>query len=289
LTSSPPHSVQLIGLNLSKRKKIPWIADFRDPWAEIVYYQNVRRNLISKKIDGILEKKVLKKASKIITISNEIKNIFNSKVKREGIEVLPNGFDIELFSSIDEVKKIDKKISIVYAGVLSKERNPERLIEAFSKLTIEEKNKIEFNFFGTVNEGFVSMVKSKKLDQFFKFEGYRSYLEIAGILKNSNCLLLVIDRVPNNLGFLTGKLFDYLGAKQPILAIGPKGGDAEKIINDTESGWFLDYEDEIGLTRVLKSLILNDLNFSFKVENYSRKNQVKYLSKFLNQITGAEN
>jgi hypothetical protein len=106
------------------------------------------------------------------------------------------------------------------------------------------------------------------------------------VLKKSTCLLLVIDKVPNNLGFLTGKLFDYLGAKKPILAIGPTGGDAEKIIHETNSGWFLDYGEEEGFTLVLKSLIQGDYHFLYQVEKYSRINQVKTLSNFLNQVSG---
>ena len=76
-SSSPPHTIQKIGKKLSKKSKLKWVADFRDPWMEIVHYQNVRRNFITKYIDSKLEKSILKTADGITTISKEIVNLFN--------------------------------------------------------------------------------------------------------------------------------------------------------------------------------------------------------------------
>ena len=56
-------------------------------------------------------------------------------------------------------------------------------------------------------------------------------------------LLLAVNNVKSAKGIITGKIFEYLQAKRPILAIGPVDGDLAEIINDTNSGVVIDFKD----------------------------------------------
>ena len=75
VTSSPPHSTQLIGHALKKRFPITWIADLRDPWTYIYYYKKMNHTVWAKNIDDRYERAVLEKADKIVVVSDFIKHV----------------------------------------------------------------------------------------------------------------------------------------------------------------------------------------------------------------------
>ena len=91
--STPPHSLQLSAMYLSKKWNIPWIADFRDPWTDIFYYQNIDRMHISRAIDKILERRVLNISNSVVTVSKSIKENLHRNSEQNNIQVLYNGYD----------------------------------------------------------------------------------------------------------------------------------------------------------------------------------------------------
>jgi len=100
ITSSPPHSTQLIGLQLKKEFNIKWLADLRDPWTEIYYNKLLLRTNWAKKIDYRYEQTCLQNADTLIVVSEDIKRRFGEARETilEKIHVIPNGFDEEDFS-----------------------------------------------------------------------------------------------------------------------------------------------------------------------------------------------
>ena len=120
ITTSPPHSTQLIGLRL--RKKYPairWIADLRDPWTDIYYYKKFYPTPVSRMIDSAYEKRVLQSADLITTVGNSLKALLGTKVPgiEEKIHVISNGFDEDDFSGI--IAEQPDVFTIGYIGSLS--------------------------------------------------------------------------------------------------------------------------------------------------------------------------
>ena len=120
ITTSPPHSTQLIGLKIKKKYPgIKWIADLRDPWTDIYYYEQFYPTFISRIIDSGFEKNVLKNADRIITVGASLKSLFSSKVK--GVEnktdVVTNGYDQADFKGITAIAP--SRFTITYVGTLS--------------------------------------------------------------------------------------------------------------------------------------------------------------------------
>ena len=92
ISSSPPHSTQLIGLKLKQDLQIKWICDLRDPWTELFYNKSMYQTALAKKIDKTYERKCLDAADEIIVVSQNISNNFVRKYPRTKtkINIIPN-------------------------------------------------------------------------------------------------------------------------------------------------------------------------------------------------------
>ena len=286
-TTSPPQTVSLIGKKLAKITGVKWIADFRDPWMEIVYYQNVKRNFITLKIDSSLEKSVFKNADSVVTISSDMIRLFKTKAPNQKFHLIPNGYDDSDFNQTENT--INKNFTIAYTGSISKDRVPLALFSALNRLVNNDGIKnIKLDFAGRYCEEFTNGIAKYNLNEISGLKGFVPHNKSTQILKNADCLLLVIDNVPNNKGFLTGKIFEYMGTKKPIFAIGPVNGDAHVFLKETNSGEMVDYHDEEGAYLLLKEMYDNwnvgNNHYTFDVKQYSRNNLTKKLSEIFNAI-----
>ncbi len=279
--SAPPATVALIGYKLAKAAGVKFVADFRDPWLEIVYNQTMKRSKITVALDSLLEKKVLENADAIVTVSEDIANLLKSKSGNENVFVIPNGYDESDFQTIG--KRNNDKFTIAYTGAMSPDRVPYAFLNALARMKKEGVSNIKCVFAGRFAEEFHAEIERLDIADYFEIKNFVPHEESVKILLSSDALLLVINNVPNNKGILTGKMFEYLGCKKPIFAIGPVGGDADKILRETGSGAMADYDDNERAYEILKTFYENWKNgvtgFSFDVEKYSRK-------KLTEQLTG---
>jgi glycosyltransferase involved in cell wall biosynthesis len=279
ITTSPPHSTQLIGLNLKKKyKQIKWIADLRDPWTDIYYYKQFYPTLLSRAIDSSYEKRVLKNADMIITVGESLKDVFASKVDglKNKTEVITNGFDESDFKEVPAERP--EKFTITYVGTLSDIYPVEALIPALNSF----KKDFILRFVGTVSEKTAALLKTGLPEKTLEFIPYVTHNEAVKYMMNSSLLLLIIPLHQSNKSILTGKLFEYLASHVPILCLGPVDGDAAVIIKNCKSGKTFSYYDVDGisefLTTVSKKPFESDRNI---VSGYSRTNLAKRLAAVL--------
>lgn len=278
-STSPPQTAGLIARSIAKKTNKKWIADFRDPWMEIVYYQNIKRNVFTKFFDAKLEKKVLSNADGIISISKGLIELLKTKANNK-FYLLPNGYDESDFGEIQQGKNAG--FTIAYTGSMSDDRIPHPLIRALKRVVFEDGIKnIKLKIVGRVTPRLTKLIDKEMLAEYFNFTSFLPHKESTKVLQSADVLLLVIDDVPNNEGFLTGKIFEYLGCRKPIFAIGPVNGDAHKILRETNSGEMVDYKDIEGAYRLLKRMYedwkTNYSRFTYEVEQFSRKNLTKKL------------
>lgn len=237
ISSSTPVTSHLIAHAISKQNNIFWIADFRDLWTQNHY---VKYSLFRYLIENILERKVIKQASYITTVSNELKNDLVNKYPfiQDKIKVIMNGFDPEDFLNGND--KNSKNFTITYTGGLYNfSRNPVPFLESISELITE--NKIDFNrfkiiFAGPYEKKLHEAINMYKLNNIFTDKGLLSNKESIKLQSQSNLLLLLGTNHVKEKGVLTGKIFEYLGSKRLILAFWPQGGAVEKLIAETNSG-----------------------------------------------------
>jgi glycosyltransferase involved in cell wall biosynthesis len=131
------------------------------------------------------------------------------------------------------------------------------------------------------------IITSSSLNQVTDFIDTVEHSEVPKYLMESDALLLVIPSHESEKGILTGKLFEYLAAMQPIIAIGPPDGDAAEIIKECKAGEMFDRDDFEGLKSYIINLMLKPdfLYNQEKINNYSRKNQAKDVALFLDNYT----
>ena len=230
ITSSPPHSTQLIGLQLKKEFNLKWLADLRDPWTEIYYNKLLFRTNWAKKIDYRYEQACLQNADTLIVVSEDIKRRFGEARETilEKTHVIPNGFDEEDFSH--ERTKNDAGIKYIsYVGNLGLQYPIEEFLKTFSELVkVDEQWRIRF--VGNVSDVLTTEIQKLGLEKWVEFTPYVEHKKAVEYMNNSDLLLLIIPNTENNKGILTGKLFEYIATGNPIIYIGPEDGDALEIL-----------------------------------------------------------
>ena len=284
ITSGPPHSLHLIGLQLKQKLSLKWIADFRDPWTTIGYHKSLRLSQYAAKKHKKLEHVVLNTADTIIVTSKTTKTEFQA-ITAQPIEVITNGYDVEPVLN----EALDTKFSLAHIGSFLSERNPTLLWECLQEMLIELpdfKTHFELKLIGAVSQEVLDAIKKYDLNLYLKNLGYVSHAEAIAHQKKSQVLLLIEIDSEDTKSIIPGKLFEYMVSNRPILAIGPEGSDFAEIITNTNTGVFFNYSEKMKL----KSVILDFYNQFLEgklqsngigLQKFSRKNLTKELANLL--------
>jgi len=284
ITTGPPHSVHLIGMQLKAKYQLQWLADFRDPWTDISYHNNLNltRNAQQKHLK--LEGQVLNATDHIIVTSSQTKQLF-SKITQKPISVITNGFDDENVPSIT----LDSKFSLTHIGSLLNQRNPILLWNVLSEL-VQEIPKFKANFqlvlVGNISADVRNLIDSTGLTSFLKTVGSVTHNEAVMYQRKTQVLLLLEANTTEASYIIPGKLFEYINANRPIVALGPKHSDIPSILKYTNTGRYFDYDNETALKTHILQLFegykTNSLSVTSKdIERFSRKNCTKQLAEVL--------
>jgi glycosyltransferase involved in cell wall biosynthesis len=254
ITTSPPHSTQLIGLKLKKKYPlIKWVADLRDPWTDIYYYRQFYPTIISKIIDRRYEKQVLKVSDKIITVGKSLKDHFSAKINEVGekTEIITNGYDQNDFEGLAPLSPAIFTIS--YIGTLSDAYPVEGFLEALKGFK-ENGNNLRLIFTGTVSPKQKELILSVPGCSATEFVNYVDHKTALRYMVESTALLLIIPDHKGNKSIITGKLFEYIAAGKPVICLGPADGDAAEILRETGHGITFSYQDSNGILEYLRTL-----------------------------------
>ncbi|MDG5491899.1 glycosyltransferase family 4 protein [Psychroserpens sp. SPM9] len=284
ITTGPPHSLHLIGLQLKAQMGVKWLADFRDPWTTIGYHKALKLTTASAAKHKDLEAKVLRTADEIIVTSAHTKREFRSKTEQP-ITVVTNGYDSHYIQRPEK----DAKFTLAHIGSLLSERNPKQLWEALQELIRDNeafRNAFQLQLIGVVSEDVLQTMNSYGLEIYTNNIGYVSHDEAIQAQMASRVLLMVEIDSEDTKVIIPGKLFEYMASGTPILAVGPEDSDVESILKTTNAGHYFYYNDK---TRI-KSQILsyfeayktNSLSVNaIGLEQYSRRSLTKRLSEII--------
>jgi len=293
-STSGPATAHLVGLCLKHWTNRPWIADFRDPWTQQHFASH--RSIKRLKIEENLELRVLKAADRAITVTKPIADAFYQKydqVSPGKFSVITNGYDANDFSSTPSViKKKSQKFIIVHTGSFYALQTPIYFLKALRLLLDETpsiQRDIEVVFAGRWETRDDKIVHDLGLKNVIKFVGYVAHQEGICLLSNSDVLLLIIASTAVNV--YSGKIFEYLAIKKPILALVPPEGVAAVLIKKTRTGVVVNPEDIIPIKneilRMYKRYKAGTLTINPElsiISKFERKSLTNDLAVILNEV-----
>ncbi len=283
VTTGPPHSMHLIGSGLKKLFNTPWIADFRDPWTDIDFYSHLRLSAWADKKHHSLESQVLNTADHIVTVSPGCAKGLQGKTYKP-VSIIYNGFDPEDFTELTACQ--DDHFSITHFGSFNKYRNPPSLWKALNSLSKENqefKNQLRIQLIGQTDSSVLKDIENHGLSNNLLLIDHLPHKEGIDHLAKSQILLLPINNTPNASGILPGKMFEYMAVNRPILAIGPANADFIKIIEDTNSGEAVNFDDLEKIKSILSNYfrLYQQKKLHIKGDSYKQFSRKELAKKFI--------
>lgn len=286
ITTGPPHSLHLIGLNLQDRVGVRWIADFRDPWTTIGYHKDLRLMPWARRRHERLEKKVLQMADLILVTSRHTGREFARKTQQP-IQVLTNGHDLEAKAS----EILDKAFSISHIGSLLSGRNPKALWKVLSDCLREIpgfSDDLEIHLVGVVGDEIIGSIREAGLFEYLRHLPYVSHSEAVRFQQKSQLLLLAEIDSPETRAIIPGKLFEYMASRRPVLAIGPDDWEVAAMIREHELGDVFTHTDTEGIRKAIQRWYSQYKDGTLKppdadVERYSRRSLTGELAQLLSK------
>jgi glycosyltransferase involved in cell wall biosynthesis len=262
LTSAPPHSVHFIGLVAKMFTRVVWIADFRDPWLEMLRdAPRQEQSRLSDRLGAWMEARVMDHADKVLTTTERIRQSMIARyphLPAEKFSCLPNGIDTARLAGSEDVDKYGP-LTIAYAGSLYLDRTPEPLFEALGALVNEGRaclDDFRVKLVGncrTIGEVDTETVARRHgIAPAVEVVDRVPYAEVVPIMRRSHLLLVLAP--PKNTLMLPAKIFDYLGSGTKLLALADAGATADLIL-ETDGGKCFSQNDVAGLKEYLAELL----------------------------------
>jgi len=206
------------------------------------------------------------------------------------IDVVTNGYD-ESDEQIAAIQ-LDTKFSISHIGTLNAARNPRTVWTVLGELCQENSNfksDLQIQLVGKVDFSVLEAIREVGLEQHLVKIDYLTHSEAIKKQQSSQVLLLLINNSGNAKGILTGKFYEYLAAKRPILGVGPTDGDAAEVLQDTGGGVMVDFDDDIATKKYLLGFYSQYKSNSLSVQSgsvarYSRRSLTGQLASILNSL-----
>lgn len=250
VSTAGPYSVHILAYLLKKRGQATrWVADYRDNWSDNVFYGGLfPLNLVEK----MLERQLLRLADAITTISPPFTESFKKKYRRQSVSTVFNGFDPEDLTAIDAAPAFPKdgRVRIVHTGsIYLGRRDPSPLFQALSELNRVENrlfDRLEIIFVGVNQANLQTLIDRYQVSQWVKIEGFVAREKALAMQRDADALLFLPWNDPKVDGVVTGKIFEYLFSKTPILAIGASHMElSQQMILEAKAGKALHSLDQI--------------------------------------------
>ena len=289
IISSPPHSMQKIGIKLKVKYKnrINLVVDYRDSWNNSTIFS--QKNPIRKFLAKEIEKKVLKSADKFTYVSPPI---LSKIITAYGINIsdkstlIMNGYNSDANAvkpKTSQRSSKNKKITIGHFGAVTDNPKAFRSVHKLFRILSENKNignKLEFYFFGTNK----FKLSDEELPDCVHTVMSLPHNKAIEKMHDMDYLLLIHSDKSNSDEVITGKLFDYISVKKPIICLSPEDMEAKRMIEKNNIGFWINYDNSADMINKFVKIEKNDYRNSYDsmdVEKYDRNSQNK---RFLNLL-----
>lgn len=286
LATAPPFTDFLIANELSAKYDIPYMLDYRDLWVDNAFY--FYATYFHKMYAEKLELKVLTKSSRVVVTTRYMKELLLKRYKlltHNDINIISHGFDKEDFDVEYKSKINNNKFVITHSGLFPDDLTPKYFLKALSnffKKNPDAKKDTEVRFIGLMRKNHIRYIRRYKLTENVMMTGYISHKESVSYLLASNILWMMIT---NNVA-TPSRLYEYIGAKKPILINAPDGNIKQTAL-DSNAAIATEVKDlkaiEAAISRfyeLWKTNYLPQIDNDYS-EKFERKNLTEVLSREL--------
>ncbi len=293
ITSGPPYTVHLIGLATKKKFGRPWLLDVRDPWLENPPYNLAYRFSLVRALNAYLERRVLESADSVVTIGEVVAGLLQTKTALKKIDVIYNGFDEDNLSKAG--RKSTPYFRLGYYGNIDHHRLPYQFLKRLAQGldgNLEFARNFKLEIYGDLSREMKTVLRSLLPDGNLSLYDHIPHAKLREEYRFEQVFLLLINNFKYNRHILTGKLFEYLYSGWPILGIGPPGGEAAKILNQTDAGQMFIYDDVERSVQWLMEMFARWqagklANRPVADPRFNRREQAKKLIALLGNLTGS--
>jgi len=295
LSTAPPYTGHLIAHHLSKKFNIPLITDFRDDWVG-----NPRHNYptnFHRKLHFFLENKIVNQSSAIITINQPILNQLNERHPeiKNVKQVIPHGYDDEV-TVIKKSKFSNHRLKFLYTGVFYDAQIPDNFLKSLSSFLSQHpllQKKVSAIFAGLVPEGFEQLLRILNLEENVTYVGYKQHDEVKQLQQDADILWMTIGNREGDYGISTGKLFEYMGTKKPILALVPEGTAKDTLLRYGAT-YIASPTSTDSITQALNDIKVDWLNGDFPdpdetfVSSFNRRQLTRTLTQVFQEVSESQ-
>lgn len=252
LSIGPSHVSHLVGLHCHRKYSIPWLADFKDPWTGNPFVQFA--SPLHKLLNRFWEKRVLKNCQAVMTVSENISLDLQGIEKSKQPMVVPNGYDECDYVDIQCESEMRLPLRIIHAGMLYGARTPHDFFQVVGIMKEQGigPDQLQITFLGGAEEQTRLMAKAVQVEEYIEVLGHVPHREALEMIGRKDVCLLIPG--PGK-GTITGKVFEYLALNKPVLSIGGKNGDLEKLLVSISGITPYSNGDHQGIAEHLRSMI----------------------------------
>ncbi len=246
LSTAHPPSAHVIAWMLARKFSLPWVADYRDPWAGNVYFN---RGPIRGLLERLLERGMLHRADAITTISAPIAAQLQAFHRRNDVEIIPNAYDVADWDGIPDVHP--SRFDLTFTGSMySGKRDPDLLFAALAQMRAggdTAATTARIHFYGPNAEHIMKQASRHGVNLLVREHGVVSRSTAMRAQRASAALLIFLNMDPATSSEMGSKYLEYLGARRPIIAFGPSDGVMRSFIAQHRLGWYASNIDEAKL------------------------------------------
>ena len=295
VSTGPPQSMHMIGRLLSKETGLPWIADFRDPWTKIFYFKHLSMTKATERWHQKMERKVLDEASAVVAVSPLVQQEFQS-MTRTPVELITNGYDECDFPDMKDTCAAggpDKDFVITHTGLFAADGNPTLLWDVLSEICAEDsafKKALKIRLVGKTDTQILEAITESGLKDNLTDLGYQPHGTAVEEQRKASILILPLRKEPEYKAVLPGKLFEYLASGRPVLGIGQPDGAMSMILNKTNTGVVVDWEDKISMKKYIDDCWKAHLDGNLTIKDgeiatFTRRNLTRQMVELFDKVT----
>lgn len=293
MTTSPSQSNHLLGKMLkNKHRNILWVADFRDLWTQNVFVKYPSKFHV--KLNRFMEERVIISADIITVVNNEMKSAILDRyqIDRKKVNVIYNGFDPDDFASqkpLHNNENSSSQIIISHIGSLYGQRSALNFLRALvvlNKETEDLEENLSVVLAGSIDTKTRAFIAENNLTNVVKATGYINHDEAISLMNTSNYLLLIPGPGKTT---VTGKIFEYIYARKPIILLNDEATGAQIILEDLKLDKFSIKNEVSDIHTTLETILNNSHKFSLPeidescLKKYNRKYQASQFEKIMTQ------